>query len=97
MENDILEEMCSEALSAARHWSIKTAEPRMVVHTFNHSTLQVEVDRSLWVWGQIGLHSEFHASQDHRARHHVSKNSSNEKQKEEREMCWIDTFLKYGY
>ena len=35
----------------------------MTVHSSNHSTQEAEAERSLWVWGQPGLQSEFQDSQ----------------------------------
>jgi hypothetical protein len=37
----------------------------MLVHAFILSTWEAEVDRSLWVRGQPGLHSEFQDSQSY--------------------------------
>jgi hypothetical protein len=31
----------------------------MVAHTFDSRILDAEARRSLWIWGQPGLHSEF--------------------------------------
>lgn len=36
--------------------------PYMVANSFNSSTWQVESGRSLWVWGQLDLYSNFQAS-----------------------------------
>ena len=36
---------------------------QVVAHTFNPSTLETEIDRSLWVQGQLGLQNEFQDSQ----------------------------------
>lgn len=33
------------------------------MHIFNPSTHEVEVEGSLWIWSQLGLHREFQASQ----------------------------------
>lgn len=46
------------------HESILLKWPGMVVHACNHSTqgLRAEAGRSLWVWGQSGLHREFKTS-----------------------------------
>jgi hypothetical protein len=34
----------------------------MVAHAFNPSTPEAEMDRSLWVWGQSSIQSEFQDS-----------------------------------
>ena len=36
----------------------------VVTHPFNLSTQEAEAGRSLWVWGQSSLQSEFQDSQD---------------------------------
>lgn len=40
----------------------------MVVHAFNPSTKEAQAGRSVWVWGQLILHSKFHDSQGYLVR-----------------------------
>lgn len=37
----------------------------MVAHAFTPSTEDTEAGGALWVWGQPGLHGEFHYIQDY--------------------------------
>jgi hypothetical protein len=41
----------------------KKLDPEVMVQAFDPSTQEAEADRSLWVWGQPDLHSEFQDSQ----------------------------------
>ena len=45
----------------------------VVVHTFNPSTWEAEVGRSLWVWDQPGLQSKFQDSQRNTEKSHLEK------------------------
>jgi hypothetical protein len=38
-------------------------KPDRMVHPLKASTQEAEAGRSLWAWGQHGLHNEFKASQ----------------------------------
>jgi hypothetical protein len=46
-------------------------KPGMGAHTFDSSIQEAEAGRSLWVWGQPGLHSEFQVSQGNTEKPHL--------------------------
>ena len=52
-----------------------------MVDTFNFSTREAKAGRSLRVWGQLDLQSEFQYSQNYTQRNLVSKNKTNQNKK----------------
>jgi hypothetical protein len=58
--------------------------PGLVVYTFNPSTQEAEASRFLW--GKLGLHSEFQASQCHKVR--PCHKEKKEKGKNKQQMLW---------
>ena len=53
-----------------------------LVHAFNTNTWEVETGRSLWIWGQCGLQSEFQDSQSYMIRPCLKRNKHNNNNKQ---------------
>ena len=68
----------------------------VVVHVFNPSTWEEEVNGSLWVWGQSGQQGEFEDSQGYNAEIKES-NTSYDSKKKQYSYNWFNKIVKGFY
>lgn len=61
----------------------------VVAYAYNSSTREAETERSPGVQGQPGVHSEFKASLNHKARPSQKIKQNKTKQKEDGSFCFI--------
>jgi hypothetical protein len=73
------------------HWSVRWSGTHL-----NPSALKAEVDGSLWVRGQPGLHSEFQDSQSYTLRPCLKKQNKQKPTKKQKSqflnLCWMVIF-----
>lgn len=64
-----------------------------MTHTLNASTHEAEAGKCLWVWGQLGIHSEFQNSQSFTVRPSQTQNRTKQNKKA---LKWVRN-LKWEY
>jgi hypothetical protein len=62
----------------------------MVVHAFNPSAREAEAGRSLWIWAQPGLQSEFQANLDYTEKACLDKTKPNQTKPNLGLVLWLE-------